>query len=88
MLPGVYRYISRKEHKIVIQHDLQIRRALQIKKNMLTYNNIRPIYMYDRNIFKYFSKFQIVYDTFFKYVHLKNSRCFDVLLNAFDTWSC
>lgn len=43
MLPGVYRYISRKEHKIVIQHDLQIRRALQIKKNMLTYNNIRPI---------------------------------------------
>lgn len=32
MLPGVYRYISRKEHKIAIQHDLQIRRALQIKK--------------------------------------------------------
>lgn len=32
MLPGVYRYISRKEHKIVIQHVLQIRRALQIKK--------------------------------------------------------
>lgn len=64
-------YIRWKEYNIVIQHVLQIRLALQIKKNMLTYNKIRPIYMYDRNILKYFSKFQIVYDTFFKYVHLK-----------------